>query len=79
MKKGRRKNHNWDFVRYKGDTCIYAKCKCGFTYSCCNYDKDYVFKLVPAVEKLYPYCPICGSKKTTYNDEVKYIERFRFE
>lgn len=32
MKKGRKKDHIWRFVKYLGDAAIYAKCSCGYRY-----------------------------------------------
>lgn len=79
MKKGRRKDHNWVFVRYKGDLAIYAKCSCGFHYSCCHNKREMGLLMVPAPDLLYPYCPICGSRKTTYDDEVRKIDHYVWE
>lgn len=81
MKKGRGKDHKWRFVKYKGNSAICAQCHCGFTYSCCREVREgnNGFKIEPAPEKLYPFCPMCGSKKKTYNDKVKSIDKFIFE
>lgn len=72
MKKGRRKDHKWIFVKYEGDMCIYAKCKCGFIYPC---DKETGIGLnrEPAIEKLYLYCPLCGSSKKYYDEDIKFM------
>ena len=75
-KQGRLKDHNWSFIKYKGDTAIYARCSCGFEYACCNASAEGGYHVTPAPEKLYPYCPYCGSKKKWYTDEVKKINKY---
>ena len=77
MNKGRRKDHIWQFVKYKGDTAYYTKCSCGFRYPC--YTNINIFQLKPCPEKLYRYCPFCGSRKTRYIDEIKYIDKYIWE
>ena len=79
MKKGRKKDHVWQFVRYKFDTAIYARCSCGFRYSCCKDIAEIGLKIVPAPEKLYPYCPICGARKTKYIDDVIKLDMYPWE
>ena len=80
MKKGRRKDHLWQFVKYKGDGCFYAKCSCSFHYACDKpkFDNQTIPR-VPAPEKLYYYCPNCGARKTRYIDEPKYIGKYIWE
>ena len=41
--------------------------------------EGYVLSAEPAPEKLYNYCPICGSRKTKYDTEVKKIDAFPWE
>lgn len=76
MKKGRKKDHVWEFVKYKGDCAIYAKCSCGFRYGCDKRENRNGFKNVPAPERLYNYCPVCGSRKLRYIPEVRKINEF---
>lgn len=80
MKKGRRKDHIWRFVKYKGDIAYYARCNCGFRYAC--YKEHSNIQRLPleiAPEKLYYYCPICGSRKTRYIDDVIKIDKYPWE
>ena len=79
MKKGRRKDHYWKFVKYKGDVGFYAKCSCGFKYECSKNVAEVGFKAEIAPEKLYNYCPHCGARKTKYYDEPIYIDKYWFE
>ena len=79
MKKGRRKDHVWQFVKYKGDGAVYAKCNCGFRYGCYKEKNKASLIMIPAPEKLYRYCPWCGSRKTRYIEEVKRKERYPWE
>ena len=71
MKKMKQKDHIWRFVKCNGDVVIYARCGCGFKYSCCENIAEVGFKVAPAPNELYPYCPLCGSKKTKYIDETE--------
>jgi len=61
-----KKDHNWKVVKYIGDGAYYATCKCGYDYACgdCLGREDYT------MWKLFPYCPMCGAKKTTFNQKV---------
>ena len=80
MKKGRRKDHSWQFVKYKGDIAFYARCSCGFHYACYKeHSNEQRFPLEIAPEKLYNYCPFCGSRKTRYVEEVVAIDKFQWE
>lgn len=79
MRKGRKKDHVWQFAKYKGDIGIYATCSCGFLYSCCENINEVGVKMIPSIEKLYPYCPCCGSRKTKYTEEVKKIDRYPWQ
>lgn len=78
MKKGRRKDHLWQFVKYKGDAAFYARCSCGFYYACY---KNVVgqLSLEPDPEQLYNYCPLCGSRKIRYTETVKKIDKYSWE
>ena len=71
-------DHSWEFVKYTGDLCYYARCRCGFEYACCKQEDFTIPKWEPAPEKLYRYCPICGARKIRYKDDVKYIDTFRW-
>ena len=80
MKKGRRKDHVWRFVKYLGDIAYYARCSCGFRYACYKeHSKEQQFPLEIAPEKLYNYCPICGSRKTRYIEEITKIDKYPWE
>jgi len=39
----------------------------------------YVLSAEPAPEKLYNYCPICGSRKTKYMEDVKKIDKYSWD
>ena len=69
-------DHSWEFVKYSGDACYYARCKCGFRFSCCKQKWFTIPKWEPAPEYLYHYCPDCGARKKWYKDEVVYIKGF---
>jgi hypothetical protein len=75
MKKGRKKDHVWKFIKYKGDMAIYAQCRCGFSYECY---KQNGLTFIPDPYRLYPYCPVCGSRKKRYNPEVVKVDKFRW-
>ena len=77
-KRGRGKDHLWQFVRYKGDIAYYAKCSCGFHYSCYKHESG-IFIIVPDPDKLYKYCPCCGAIKKRYCDDVIFIDKYWFE
>lgn len=77
MNKGRKKDHLWQFVKYKADVGIYAKCSCGFRYLCCKNGGNLNF--MPETKGLYNYCPLCGSRKTRYIDEIKYMDKYMWE
>ena len=81
MKKGRRKDHLWRFVRYKGDIGIYARCSCGFWYHCSKPEDPEHDNLRRVIDenKMYNYCPNCGARKTRYDPEVKRINRYSWE
>ena len=73
-RKGRSIDHLWTFIKYKHDAAIYARCSCGFVYSCCKHVDEPGLKIVIAPEKLYPYCPWCGARKKRYDEEVKRVD-----
>ena len=79
MKKGRKKDHIWRFVKYLGDAAIYAKCSCGFRYRCDKGINGSPIGREPDAYKLYYYCPICGSRKTRYIEKVERLNKYSFE
>ena len=79
MKKGRKKDHIWRFVKYLGDASVYAKCRCGYKYRCDKGINGSPINREPNIEKLYYYCPICGSRKTRYIDNIEKINKYSFE
>ena len=72
-------NHIWQFVKYKGDCALYAKCSCGFRYSCCRNANSTGLHMVIAPEKLYNYCPMCGTRKTGYVETIQHIDEFPWD
>lgn len=72
MKRGT--DHSWELVKYNGDICIYARCKCKYHYNSKTnvMDKE-------RIPFLYPYCPMCGAKKKWYSDGIKKINKYSFE
>ena len=80
-RKGRGIDHVWQFVKYKYDEAFYAKCRCGFHYLAYkhDYDDSNTRIILIAPEKLYNYCPLCGSRKTRYIDEIKHIDKYYWE
>lgn len=78
-RKGRGIDHTWEFVKYQGDMQVYALCKCGFHYGCGKHPSDAPLPIVPNPEALYPYCPICGSKKKRYLENVRKIDKYSWE
>lgn len=83
MKNKRGTDHNWQIIKYKGDIAIYAKCKCGFYYNCSesirNEDGSWSPIQEVKINKIYPYCPWCGVKKKTYDNEITKINKFPWE
>ena len=81
MKKGRRKDHLWRFVKYRGVIGIYARCSCGFIYPCSKTeDPDHDnLRMVIDENRMYNYCPICGARKTRYDPEIKKIDKYPWE
>lgn len=79
MKRGT--DHKWIVVKYKADTALYARCKCGFEYNCGRIMRldDEVLSSEQYQEIIYPYCPWCGARKKRYNDVPKRLDRFRYE
>ena len=79
-RKGRGIDHLWRFVKFRGDAAFYAKCSCGFRYGCYkNHSIKQPFPIEPDPEKLYPYCPLCGSKKTRYIADIELIDKYPWE
>ena len=59
----------WQFEKFQGDRAIYALCpKCGFGHCVSYIDFDMSIKINP--DKIYNYCPICGTKEETNHYEV---------
>lgn len=81
MKNKRGTDHNWQIVKYKGDIALYAKCKCGFHYCCSSAIRniDGSWSIKQKITKIYPYCPYCGARKKTYNNEINKINKFPWE
>ena len=77
-RKGRGIDHIWQFVKYIGDIAPYARCSCGFHYPCYKNEVN-VFPHLPDPERLYPYCPICGSRKTRYIPDIVNIDKYPWE
>ena len=69
-------DHSWDFIKYSGDLAYYARCKCGFQFSCYKNTELGVLDTQPAPEYLYRYCPSCGARKKRYESEVIHIKGF---
>ena len=67
MRTIRGKDGKWEMRKYRGEIGIYAHCKCGFQYGCSRDENPGTLKQIIAI--VYPYCPICGSHKKTYNEE----------
>lgn len=75
-RKGRGIDHSWQFVQYLYDSAIYARCSCGFHYPCYkNHSISNPFPIEPDIHKLYYYCPLCGSRKKWYNDNIIHINK----
>lgn len=71
MKMKRGTDHEWLVVKYKSDSAVYARCKCGFEYDCGRSrrmeDGTWSLKQYPTI--MYVYCPNCGARKKWYNEE----------
>lgn len=65
-------DHVWDLIKYRGDSAIYAKCKCGYHYNCGrNRRDDYeAWSLTQVPTVFYPYCPSCGARKKWVTEEI---------
>lgn len=80
MKKNtkRKGNHIWIFEAYKYGG-VYARCSCGFSYSCNYHILDQIETesviVVPDLDTVYNFCPHCGVKKKRYYDGVDYIDK----
>ena len=75
-------DHTWQLVKYNYDVAIYAKCKCGYHY-CCSTDaieedgSRNPLHQVPTI--FYPYCPVCGARKKWRTNEMKKIDKYKYE
>lgn len=75
MTKGRKKDHVWKLVKFRGDIAIYALCSCGFCYACSNLKKGEMIQVEIKEESFYRYCPNCGARKTLRTDDIKKIDK----
>ena len=73
-KKKRGVDHAWTFVKYKIDSAIYARCRCGFSYPCYK-NADDTMKIIPDPDKLYNFCLHCGARKNRYLNKVEHIDK----
>lgn len=80
-KNPRGKDPTWRIVKYKGDVSYYARCKCGY-HCICSFPGN-VSKGEPIAVfdsgMLYPYCPVCGSKKKWYEDDFETLDMYPWE
>lgn len=56
------KKRYWHIYKKVGTSTIYARCRCGFEYSCSSILLP-EFKI--SFKKFYKYCPYCGRKYKT--------------
>lgn len=75
-------DHTWQLIKFKGDSAIYARCKCKHYYNCGRPVRDdngclIPFRQVPTI--FYPYCPICGARKKRRTVEIEKLDRYEFE
>ena len=77
MKRGT--DHNWEMRRYRGDSAIYAHCKCGYEYQC---SKSIIesgrFEIIINKHNIFWYCPRCGARKKTFNEVITKVDRERW-
>lgn len=78
MKRGT--DHNWQVVRYIGDSALYARCKCGYRYICSSNtkNKDGTLSFKQTITILHHYCPNCGARKKWYNEEPIKLKELRW-
>ena len=73
-------DHHWEVRRYKGDSALYAHCKCGFQYNCSSSrrveDEDGTWSFKQYISIIYHYCPWCGVRKRWYNEEPVKMDRY---
>lgn len=69
----RGKDHTWEIVKYKDDTLLYARCKCGYKYACSQSKRkeDGTFSFEQEIKTLFYYCPVCGARKKWMSTEIK--------
>lgn len=74
-----RQDHVWEIVKHPPDLAIYARCKCGFEHDvgkdARGKDGTWLFPWEPDPNKMYRFCPNCGSRKTKYIEKIKVIEQ----
>lgn len=70
MRQKRGKDHAWKIVKCKPDIALYAKCKCGYKYSCSQSKRnaDGTWSFEQEIVILHNYCPNCGARKKYYDD-----------
>lgn len=70
MRQKRGKDHVWKIVKCKPDIALYAKCKCGYKYSCSQSKRnaDGTWSFEQEIVILHNYCPNCGARKKYYDD-----------
>lgn len=71
-------DHNWQVVKYNGDTALYARCKCDYRYCCAKtyYENG---KFITKITWLSNYCPNCGARKKWYNEDPIRVHKFPWE
>ncbi len=78
----------WMFVRWDGDTAVYAMCMdCRFTYGCFESQRDDngALSFYNKPSKPFRYCPNCGLRMKKYdgkvvyryNNEGEFVEKYR--
>ena len=71
MKRGT--DHNWQVVRYIGDSALYARCKCGYQYNC-SFNIKNKDGTLQTNTILHYYCPNCGARKKWHNEKPIKLE-----
>ena len=64
MWKRRGKDQTWEIIKYKVDSCYYARCSCGYEYNCSVdvlTDRGWTFSETKF--DTTNYCPNCGARK----------------
>lgn len=63
---------SWKYEKLKGNAAVYAICsKCGFCYSCGGMRSTTNGETETVLDKVYNYCPFCGSYE---NDDCDYAD-----